>query len=532
MPALNSDALDAAKKPGTIYANSFRETGQVGYHPAMWSNKVLAALEEVSHLIGRLDARISLSPLAEAWQIRSCIMAAESLAAVDGTPTRSGDIAGLLLEAPLASPSAYGPAHAGLAHWRRSMARVDLSELAARLVGRNPAPNAAIAEMEADWEIEEELPAALRGTSRGTLLDDIDAFAREVGDRAVEIMRARQGNGAALIGLASAVQQAVRMDPDPDYFERVERRRREFVATAKAEAEMRKASLPSPASAREPELADKRKAQIDAWRDGFLREEIWNKPRHLGSCYAVIPDRLQELGLTSNRLSCLTGATKRLGFEARLDDRALLGFLRQMAAEARAGLALLDALESAMAKLGRSEETKFDTRSPFPNVLYAFLLLPAVDPGWLRVSLEIEERLMRKLMKRLTDAALVVHWADSKRSSLDGQGTRDAKLWMIAGFEKEYDLSLRRTAKPAKSNMLPIDAAAMLARHRDIDVSKPMAMVYERFDQDIIDIDREFGAFFDRRWWKNRPPRMSVEAKNQRSPSPDTLEGPEALYGA
>lgn len=495
----------------------------------MWSNKVLIALEELSHLLGRLDARISLSPLAEAWQVRACILAAENLAAVDGTPTRSGDIAGLLLEAPLPSSDAYRPAHVALAHWRRCMARVELSELAARLVGRTPSATLQRVEEQMDWDIEDSLPAAFRGTPRGTLLDDIDAFAREVSDRALSVMRARQGNGAALVGLAMTVQQAVRMDPDPDYFRRVEARRRAFRTIAEEEGNRRRAALPSPSNPRQANEVEARKAEIDTWQEAFLREEIWEKPRHLGSCYAVIPDRLQELGLTANRLSCLTGATKRLGFEARLDDRALLGFLRQMTSETRTGLALLDALEHAMARVARSEGAKLDPRSPLANLLYAFLLLPAVDPAWLELSLEIHKRVIQKLMKRLTDAGLIVHWADKKRAGVDGQGTRDAKLWMIAGFEKEYDVSLRRSAKPAVRNDLRIDPAVMLARHRDIDVSRPMALVYERFDRELFDIDREFGSFFDRNWWKNRAPRMSVEAKNRREPYSETSDGREAL---
>src|SRR5437899_2860721 len=104
----------------------------------MWSNRVVAALEDVANLLGRLDARISLSPLSECWQVRACILAAENLAAVDGTPTRSSDVAGLLMEAPLPSMDSYRPAHVGLAHWRRCMARVGLSELGSRLVGRTP----------------------------------------------------------------------------------------------------------------------------------------------------------------------------------------------------------------------------------------------------------------------------------------------------------------------------------------------------------------------------------------------------------
>src|SRR3546814_9376453 len=64
---------------------------------------------------------------------------------------------------------------------------------------------------------------------------------------------------------------------------------------------------------------------------------------------------MQEMGITRTRLSCITGATKRLGFERRLDDRAFVGFLKQLALDASSGLDLLDDLELQMGDF-RSEE--------------------------------------------------------------------------------------------------------------------------------------------------------------------------------
>src|SRR3546814_1987631 len=82
----------------------------------MKSERIYAAIEEASGLIARLDARISVTPWAEAWHIRATYQAAERLAAIDGTPTRSGDILGLMMSSALPSPEAYLPATIGFGH--------------------------------------------------------------------------------------------------------------------------------------------------------------------------------------------------------------------------------------------------------------------------------------------------------------------------------------------------------------------------------------------------------------------------------
>lgn len=64
----------------------------------MKTERIFEAIETASGLIARLDARISATPWAEAWHIRSTFYAAEKLAAVDGTPTQSGDIVRLMCE--------------------------------------------------------------------------------------------------------------------------------------------------------------------------------------------------------------------------------------------------------------------------------------------------------------------------------------------------------------------------------------------------------------------------------------------------
>lgn len=61
----------------------------------------MADAEVALQLITELDTRISASPLAEAWQVRAAFLAAETLAAVDGTPTRPADILGLMTGTPL-----------------------------------------------------------------------------------------------------------------------------------------------------------------------------------------------------------------------------------------------------------------------------------------------------------------------------------------------------------------------------------------------------------------------------------------------
>src|SRR3546814_606036 len=119
---------------------------------------------------------------------------------------------------------------------------------------------------------------------------------------------------------------------------------------------------------------------------------------------------MQEMGITRNRLSCITGATKRLGFERRLDDRAFVGFLKQLALDASSGLDLLDDLELQMGAFGRAFKARFDQRSPLPLMMYAFLILPAVSSSWLQQSLDLLAGVTNKNLKHLEEEKVIVQW--------------------------------------------------------------------------------------------------------------------------
>src|SRR3546814_20978366 len=128
----------------------------------MKSERIYAAIEEASGLIARLDARISVTPWAEAWHIRATYQAAERLAAIDGTPTRSGDILGLMMSSALPSQEAYLPATIGFGHWRRCLARMQFYDVTERLIGRSVTPLQAAAEAQADWDYEDKNGRASR----------------------------------------------------------------------------------------------------------------------------------------------------------------------------------------------------------------------------------------------------------------------------------------------------------------------------------------------------------------------------------
>lgn len=457
---------------------------------------LMTALEDTALLIARLDTRLSASPLAEAWQVRACFLAAETLAAIDGTPTRSADIVGLISDTPLPSPANYRPATVGFGHWRRCLARVELSDLASRLVGRTLTARAQAAEKQADRDFEKTLPAAARRGHAAT--DEIDRYAQQVSDRALRILREQDDGalGSRFRQLALALQAAIRIDPDPDFFKRIYWVRREFEAQTRARAAEANGPHPSPADPVEQ-------------AEDFLTSVAWEKQPHLGACFAVVPDRLQDVGITTSRLSCLTGATRRLGFEGRLDDRAFRGFLRQLAQEARAGLALLDSLEQVAAQFANSSKTRFDARSRLPEILYAFLLYPALDTVWLQTTLDLEERVVQKFVKRLAQMGLITHWSQRRPR---GEGVRAVRVWTAARFADDFTLALRRQAADARPGRgMTISPAEMLERHRDVDIRVPMSVVFARFETEMVDIDRAFGRLFGSRQSKKRTPQMPVQ---------------------
>jgi hypothetical protein len=363
------------------------------------------------------------------------------------------------------------------------LARVPLSDLAERLLGRRLSRRARAAEDQANWDLQDSLPPAGRHTMDMNAAADIDAYARQVSDRALRRMREAEVTGPRLMALALGLQAAIRLDPDPDYFERVFYIRRDIEEAAHHRAERARSALPSPAPA-------DRRAAIEDERQTFLDALTWEKESHLGGCFAVVADRLQDLGLTANRLSCLTGATKRLGFEGRLDDRAFRGFLRQLTNEARAGIALLDSLELLVGEFGRAPEAKFDARSQLPEIIYAFLLLPAVDSVWLQTALDMQERVVHKSVKRLADGGLISHWADRQAQ---GDRGREVRLWTATRFEKDFALTMNRPPALTPGNRdVRLAPAEIVGRVRDINLQVPMSVVFKRFDQEMVDIDREF----------------------------------------
>ena len=154
----------------------------MGYGPVMKPETIYSAIEKASALIARLDARISATPWAEAWQIRASFLAASRLAAVDGTPTRPGDILGLVMNSPLPSPDAYLPASIGFGHWRRCVARMEFSEVAERLLGRSVSSSQAAVEAQDDWDREDTLSPAIRKAiaNQPEQAETVDSYALEI----------------------------------------------------------------------------------------------------------------------------------------------------------------------------------------------------------------------------------------------------------------------------------------------------------------------------------------------------------------
>src|SRR5690606_6816614 len=128
------------------------------------------------------------------------------------------------------------------------------------------------------------------------------------------------------------------------------------------------------------------------------------------------------------------------------------GFLRQLIKDARAGLALLDSLERAFGHFAGSPEAKPDARSQLPEIIYSFLLYPAVDTLWLQTALDLQERVVRKLIKRLADAGLIVHWADRRAQENKG---REVRLWTASHFEADFQLALERQERKATARSSP-----------------------------------------------------------------------------
>lgn len=450
----------------------------------MRASPIPAAIEDAALHIGRLDARVSASPLREAWQVRACVQAGVALAAVDGTPTRAADVAALMSGAMTPSVEGHGPAAIGLTWWRMGLAQVPLSERVARLVGRIPSPALAIREAQADWDMEDVIPRVARGHP----IVELDDWTRREGKRVRLAAIAAMEEVRGLRAVARGIRAALLRGADPAFHERAHEMKNligdQAIARAQAEA------------------ADLDEAEAEAvmrkMRDRVAALEL-RAPSRFGAVHAVVPDILKEIGFSAERLSCLTGATKRLGMEGRLDDRAMAGFLRVLAKEARSGLALLDALETVVMRWSRHQATAADARSRLPDVLHALLILPAVDVDWMALATGLDERVAQKFVKRLADAGLIAEWA-GRRTAPEGRGrSAEVRLWMAAGLDADYDRALRRRGVWVRGGgAVTSTPSELIGRAADVDLAVPMSEVFRRFDGEMADIDREFGRLVRR----------------------------------
>lgn len=470
---------------------------------AMLSERIEAAIEEAALAIGRLDARISASFLIEPWQVRSSFLAAENLARVDGTPATAADIIDLVSEVQLNSWDAYLGAKAGYGYWRRALDRLDLSPVAQRVLGRDVTSERALAEKQADLEFINRAPMPARAWR--SYEDILELEHRAAEDHAIEAFKQQSGTHSALRALASGIRAATRAGIDPDLIERKRilrvRFAQEWLLRIGSGVVLPLPPFPSDASDQThptpPGYAawDKPEREVWRWCQSFDWIERESRP---GPAFGVVATRLRDIGYTANHLTCLTGATRRLGDERRSDERALLGFFRKLALEARAGQALLDVLERTVGAIALSEDINPDPRSPLPLVIYSFLLFPALDPTWVEASLGLQKRVVQKIFKRLSDAGLIVRSGKAQRTDLDGRAARPVSLWTVASLANglERSSSYVRQSRPTTS----IDIERLVARHRDVKIDQPMSAVFQKFDSELIDIGRAYSQYFERGW--------------------------------
>src|SRR3546814_18017003 len=82
-------------------------------------------------------------------------------------------------------------------------------------------------------------------------------------------------------GLEKALKNAIRVYPGPEYFTRILRLRLKF----EADVRNRYASQGNPPYPLGVDRADE-----------FLSSVNWDRKPHLGACFSVLPDRMQEIG--------------------------------------------------------------------------------------------------------------------------------------------------------------------------------------------------------------------------------------------
>lgn len=454
-------------------------------------------VEDAARAVARLDVRVSLSPLREAWDVRAACKAAITLAAIDGRHVREADLVGVMAGAPLPVPDSYLGAGTALAWWLRAMGRIHLSEPTARLVGRRVSQVRRAREHQAEWDGEDALsPAARRALGNAaSRIGDLDADVwAEAGRRASLSSMASAGSG--LVAIALGLKDALAADRDPGRHARSH----DLRAIVERQAEER---VEADIAGLGPEAAQ---AHRDAVQD-MLASLDWEAPRGLGEAHMAVADRLVETGACSRRLGILTGATKRIAVERRGDDRAVGGFLRVLAKEAIEGEAILSALESTVAKWARMPGLSSDRRSSLPDVLWAFLVLPVVDADWIGTACGLEPRVVQKFVKRLADHGAIEPWSERMTEGIIGRAA-SVRLWVPAGFAASLARH-QRVVSPASS---PISFSRVMTRAEEAAargiVPLPMADVFARFDRELVEIEEAFGHL----WPKAPTGRRSLSA--------------------
>jgi len=451
----------------------------------MGRDDLIEAVERASAAIARLDVRVSLSPLREAWQVRAAARAAIALSSIDGRPVREPDLVAMMSGATLPHATSYLAAGIALAWWQRVLGRVDLSEATQRLVGRRVTRARRAAEEQAEWDGEDALSPAARRALGNTLwrspgVDD-DRWAERGRMLAMDAMRAA---GAGLPAIAAGLRDALAVDRDPARHARVH----DLAQIVRRQAEAR---LEADVAGMESGIAQSRRDAVD----DMLSSLDWEAPRGLGEAHMAVADRLVETGTTSVRLSILTGATKRVAVERRGDDRAVAGFLRVLAREADEGLALLAALEATVAAWSRTPGLVADRRSSLPDVLWAVIALPVVDAGWIGEACDIEARVVQKFVKRLSDAGAIEPWAERRTEDGMGRGA-SLRLWVARGFADDL---ARREARIRMPPTARLAFADVVDRSVALGELAPMAEVFARHDREMVEIGEAFGHLWPRR---------------------------------
>lgn len=452
----------------------------------MGRDDLISAVEQASASIARLDVRVSLSPLREAWHVRATARAAITLSKIDGRSVREADLVAMMSGALLPHASSYLGAGVALAWWQRVLGRVPLSHPTQLLVGRLATRSRRAAEDQAEWDGESALsPAARRmlgnSLSKRHVVDD-DRWVEVGRTRSLEAMRAA---GTGLPSIAIGLRDALSIDRDPQRHGRVHDL--STIVAKQAEARF---------------LADSEALEAEAIRirrealDDMLASLDWEAPRGLGEAHMAVADRLVELGSSETRLSILTGATKRVAVEHRGDARAAAGFLRALDREAREGLALLSALEAMVFSWSRTPGFAFDRRSNLPDVLWSVLVLPVVDAGWIGEACDLEPRVVQKFIKRLSDAGAIEPWAERTTEGLTSKAST-LRLWVARGFSGELARHEARARVAATSRM---SFGEVMARTADLSQFAPMAEVFARHDQEMVEI----GEAFSHLWQKQR----------------------------